>query len=47
MIGPDLAVSRAYHRVLKLNRTIIGLAGHQRIGAAHVAEALLYRRRTQ
>jgi magnesium chelatase family protein len=37
--------ARAYHRVLKLSRTIADLAGEQRIGAAHVAEALQYRRR--
>jgi len=38
--------ARAYHRVLKLSRTIADLAGQQRIGAAQVAEALQYRRRT-
>lgn len=37
--------ARAYHRVLKLSRTIADLAGEGRIGAPHVAEALQYRRR--
>ncbi len=37
--------ARAYHRVLKLARTIADLAGSDRIGAAHVAEAVQYRPR--
>ena len=37
--------ARAYHRVLKLARTIADLAGQHTIAAAHVAEALQYRRR--
>jgi len=37
--------ARAYHRVLKLARTIADLAGDERIGASHLAEALQYRPR--
>lgn len=36
--------ARAYHRVLKLARTIADLAGVGAIGATHVAEAVQYRR---
>lgn len=32
--------ARAYHRVLKLARTIAGLAGSERIQPAHLAEAI-------
>ncbi|MCZ7565862.1 MAG: YifB family Mg chelatase-like AAA ATPase [Burkholderiales bacterium] len=40
-----LALSaRAYHRVLKLARTIADLAGAESVAAAHVAEAVGYRR---
>jgi magnesium chelatase family protein len=37
--------ARAFHRVLKLCRTIADVAGEERISAAHVAEALQYRAR--
>ena len=37
--------ARAYHRVLKLSRTIANLAGESEIGVQHLAEALQYRLR--
>ena len=37
--------ARAYHRVLKLARTIADLAAEEQIATAHVAEALQYRPR--
>jgi len=41
-----LALSaRAFHRVLKVARTIAGLSGSEAIAASHVAEALQYRQR--
>ena len=36
--------ARAYHRVLKVARTIADMAGAGEIGQAHVAEAIQYRR---
>lgn len=35
--------ARAYHRVLKLSRTIADLFGQEQIATAHIAEALMFR----
>jgi magnesium chelatase family protein len=35
--------ARAYHRVLKLARTIADLAGAEELDAGHVREAIQYR----
>jgi magnesium chelatase family protein len=37
--------ARAFHRVLKLARTIADMAGSERICSAHLAEAVQYRQR--
>ena len=36
--------ARAYHRILKVARTVADLAGAMNIGGPHVAEAIHYRR---
>jgi magnesium chelatase family protein len=39
--------ARAFHRVLKLSRTIADMGGSERILSAHVAEAVQYRQRVR
>jgi magnesium chelatase family protein len=39
--------ARAFHRILKVARTISDLAGAETIAAAHVAEAIQYRQRSR
>ncbi len=36
--------ARAYHRVLRVARTIADLDGRERLGAEHISESILYRR---
>jgi magnesium chelatase family protein len=35
--------TRAYHRILRITRTIADLAGHEKIKTSHLLEALSYR----
>lgn len=44
--GPEAALvsARAYHRVLRVARTIADLDGTERVATAHLTEAIKYRR---
>jgi magnesium chelatase family protein len=36
-------LARAYHKIMRVSRTIAGLAGDDRVGRAALAKALAYR----